>query len=120
VHARVALHRQAGVEQSSAGVARMRAGLRVNRRQVLAMYGARLERGATHGAHERPTRAMDGLVLRQMTLRTDSPPPVTIFLRGGRRDRRGRTWEHHARVRFGAEKFHTLITYCLTVIFFTS
>ena len=71
VHAGMALHGVAGVEQTAARVADVRAGARVNRQQVLAMHGARLERRATDGAHERTTRAVHRrLVLAQMTLQT--------------------------------------------------
>ena len=68
MHARVSLHGEARVKQSSTGVADMCARLRVNRQQVLAMYSSCLERRATHRAHERPTSAMNRLVIRQMTL----------------------------------------------------
>jgi len=70
MHARVSLQGEAGVEETSADVAGMRARPCVDRQQVLAMNTACLERGAAHATHERPTRAVHRLVITQMTLST--------------------------------------------------
>jgi len=61
-------HSEAGVKQSSTDMAGVRARLTVNGQRVFAMDGFSLERRATDVTYERPTRVMNGLVVRQMTL----------------------------------------------------